>query len=259
MIMSTLMFLLSQDKNASNSSSDSEDDQQTLPTFEVDCFEECLNSAPANPPLVPYLSEHNEEHNVEEHEQNEEFIVEKLDCNVEQNVQRIEEHTSENESSGRLFQPILHLNKWICVILIKVIKVKYKLSDSFITTLLSILQMIFTLISHPLRYCFPKTVQNLFVCAGVNQDSELKRYAVCPSPKCCNLYDCTLLSEATNIPLCARQIYSSRCREQLCYEKFLSFGKSRLVPYKTFIYLPPVNWLKIFIAPMHLKSFLIFN
>ena len=61
----------------------------------------------------------------------------------------------------------------MCVILIKV-KVKYKLSDSVITTLLSILQMIFTLISHPLRYCFPKTVQNLFVCAGVNQDSELK-------------------------------------------------------------------------------------
>ena len=84
---------------------------------------------------MPYLSEHNEEHNVEEPEQNEDLIVEEPDRNVEQNVQHIEEHTSENESSGRLFQTILHLKKWICFTLIKV-KVKYKLSDSVITTLL---------------------------------------------------------------------------------------------------------------------------
>ena len=100
---------------------------------------------------------------------------------------------SENESSAAesgLFQPVLRLNKWISVLLIKV-KVKYKLSDSVLTTLLSILQLIFTLISHPLQYCFPKTVQNLFACAGVNQVPEFKRYAVCPDSRCCNLYDCT--------------------------------------------------------------------
>ena len=64
---------------------DSEDDQQTISTFEADCFEECLNSAPTN----------------------EELIEEELERNVEQNVQHIEEHImSENESSGSLFQPI---------------------------------------------------------------------------------------------------------------------------------------------------------
>ena len=43
-----------------------------------------------------------------------------------------------------------------------------------------------------------------------------------------NLQDESL--KATSIPICKWQAYNSHCREQLCYEKFLSFGKSRLVP-----------------------------
>jgi len=216
--LSTSIFL---DEDTANSSSDGEDDQQILPTFEANCFEVSMeDSSPvACSPIVPSAPEHDEVYTANENE-------------------------SSAVESG-LLQPVLRLNKWVSILLVKV-KVKYKLSDNVLTALLSILQLIFFLISHPLQYCFPKMVNKLFVCAGVNQVSEFKRYAVCPDSKCCNLLDCTLLSEATSIPICKRQAYNSHCREQLCYEKFLSFGKSQLVPYKTFIYLSPIVWLKKF-------------
>ncbi|XP_065894304.1 uncharacterized protein [Dysidea avara] len=55
---------LNADENTANSSSDSEDDQQTSPTFEADCFEVSLDSTQPSPmtcpPTVPCLPEHNE-------------------------------------------------------------------------------------------------------------------------------------------------------------------------------------------------------
>ena len=47
-------------------------------------------------------------------------------------------------------QSLSYLIKWISALLIK-LQVKYKLSDSVLTVLISILRLIFTLISHPLQ------------------------------------------------------------------------------------------------------------
>ena len=112
----------------------------------------------------------------------------------------------------------------ISVLLVK-LQVKYKLSDSVMTTLISILQLLFTLTSHPLQYSFPKTLHSLFMIADINQLPEYRKFVVCPDPRCCNLHKDTLLSEASSIPLCAKQTYNSQCTQQLGYEKFLSFGK----------------------------------
>ena len=144
------------------------------------------------------------------------------------------------------------------VLLVK-LQVKYKLSDSVMTALISILQLIFTLTSHPLQYSFPRTLHSLFMIAGINQLPEYQKFVVCPDPRCCNLHKDTLLSEASNIPLCAKQTYNSQCTQQLGYKKFLSFGKIRLAPYKTFVYLSPIVWLKKFTASKHLSSFFTFN
>ena len=55
-------------------------------------------------------------------------------------------------------QSFSYLSKWISAILIK-LQIKYKLSDSALTALISILHLIFTIISHPLQYYFPKTIK----------------------------------------------------------------------------------------------------
>ena len=83
--------------------------------------------------------------------------------------------------------------------------------------------------------------------AGIDNIPDYKRYVVCPDPKCCELYNIVTYLEASSIPNCRKVKYNSQCEQSLFYERFLSFGKSRLVPYKTFVYLSPIVWLKIFL------------
>lgn len=215
-----------------SSSNDDEDYQQHVQSFEPDCFEALTDqpspiaSSPAPLPIASSpaplpISDQNEE------------------CTSSASNN---EKDSESSSQGTGLSPVLYL---ISFLLIK-LQVKYKLSDSVMTTLISILQLIFSLTSHPLQHCFPKSLHNLNMIASVNQLPEYKKFVVCPDPKCCKLYEETLLQEASSIPLCEKQMYNSRCAKQLGYEKFLSFGKIRLMPYKTFVYLSPIVWLKKF-------------
>ena len=137
---------------SSNSNSDSED---VLPVFETNCFEVNSDSAQLSPvdcpPEVTLLHEHsegqasnmrNESSAEHEHNEGQAFNVHPNwnESSTEHEASTV--HPNESESSG-LLQSVLHLNKWISILLIKV-KVKYKLSDSVLVTFLSILQLIFS-------------------------------------------------------------------------------------------------------------------
>ena len=207
------------DDSITSSSSDDEDDQRISQNFEADCFEVSAQPSPMDyPSAAPLLPEQNE------------------GCTSGM-------CSNEKESSE---EPGLSSVLYLFSVLLVKLQVKYKLSDSVMTALISILQLIFTLTSHPLQYSFPRTLHSLFMITGINQLPEYQKFVVCPDPRCCTLHKDTLLSEASNIPLCAKQTYNSQCTQQLGYKKFLSFGKIRLAPYKTFVYLSPIVWLKKF-------------
>ena len=152
-------------------------------------------------------------------------------------------------------QSLFYLIKWISALLIK-LQVKYKLSDSVLTALISILQLIFTIISHPLKHYFPNTIQGLSKNAGITNIPDYKRYVVCQNSECCELYDVSSDLEASTAPNCTKVKYNSQCKQSLFYERFLSFGKSRLVPYKTFVYMSPIVWLKKFYSNESFKNLL---
>ena len=98
------------------------------------------------------------------------------------------------------------------------------------TALISILHLIFTIISHPLQYYFPKTTKGFSLTAGIDKIPDYKQFVVCPNLECCELYDINASLEAGSIPNCITVKYGSQCKQSIFYERFLSFGKSRYVP-----------------------------
>ena len=206
--------------------------------FEVDCFE-----------VLPQLSSTEPSPNVIS-------TVQLLPESNEGSMSTYTVHGHPNEQGlSEESQSLFYLIKWISALLIK-LQVKYKLSDSVLTALISILQLIFTLISHPLQYCFPSTIQGLSKNVGISNIPDYKRYVVCPDSECCELYDVSTDLEASKVPNCTKVKYNSQCKQSLFYERFLSFGKSRLVTYKTFVYLSPIVWLKKFYSNESFKHLL---
>ena len=118
----------------------------------------------------------------------------------------------------------------------------------------SVLRLLFAIISHPLQYYFPRTIQGLSVQSGVNIISEYTKFIVCPNSECCELYSTTFQLDTSEIHKCTKLSYGLQCNKPLLYEKFLSFGKRRSVPYKTFIYLSPITWLKMFYGNKSFKE-----
>ena len=234
--MTILLYCLGE--SSSNNGSDSEDDQLISHNFEVNCFETQLQPSsveplPANVISAMHMLPESNEHSA---------------TSIQSNEQELPEES----------QSFSYLSKWISAILIK-LQIKYKLSDSALTALISILHLIFTIISHPLQYYFPKTIKGLSLTAGIDKVPDYKQFVVCPNPECCELYDVNAGLEAGSTPNCTKIKYNSQCKQSLFYERFLSFGKSWFMPYKTFIYLSPIVWLRNFIVMNLLSIYYLFK
>ena len=85
---------------------------------------------------------------------------------------------------------------------------------------------------------------------------EYTKFIVCPNSECCELYSTTFQLDTSEIHKCTQLHYGLQCNKPLLYEKFLSFGKRRFIPYKMFIYLSPITWLKMFYGNESFKELL---
>ena len=76
-------------------------------------------------------------------------------------------------------------------------------------------------------------------------------FVVCPNPKCSALYNLNEISVnrggQQKPTLCKKNIWGKKCSTELSFKKKLSFGRTKMVLFKTFPFLPPSEWIKTFV------------
>ena len=147
----------------------------------------------------------------------------------------------ENKSSK-----VIH---WISLLLLCT-KLQYNLSNTLFTALLNLIYFIFFVLHHPLPLLFPKTISALELIANLNVLNKTRIFAVCPNPKCACLYSIVEISCKVNgklkAEICKKKLWGKRFNTELSFQKKLSFGRTKMVPYKTYPFLPPSEWIKTF-------------
>ena len=159
-----------------------------------------------------------------------------------------------NEEASSL-PSYLNLSTWISVLLIK-LQAKYKLSDNVMLAFVSVLRLLFAIISHPLQYYFPRTIQGLSIQLGVNSMPAYTKFIVYPNSECSELYSTTFQLDTSEIHKCTKLHYGLQCNRPLLYGKLLSFGKRQFV--RLFIY-HQLPCLKCFMAMKVLRSYFLYN
>ena len=152
------------------------------------------------------------------------------------------ERKDEEEKSSRFIH-------WISLLLLR-IKLQYNLSNTLFTMLLNLIYLIFFVLRHPLHLLLPKTISELELIANLKVLNKTQIFAVCPNPKCASLYSTDEISCKSNgnlrTEICKKKLWGKRCNTELSFKRKLSFGKTKMVPYKTYPFLPPSEWIKTF-------------
>ena len=153
-----------------------------------------------------------------------------------------EKHDMEEENKGNFI-------RWISLLLLH-LKLQYNLSNTMFSMLLNLIYFIFWVIRHPLHIFFPKTINDLEIIANLKVLNKTVIFAVCPNTKCSALYDMKDISYEKNgikrAAVCRKKLMGKRCNTELSFERKLSFGKTKMVPYKTYPFLAPSEWIKTF-------------
>ena len=153
-----------------------------------------------------------------------------------------EEIKDEEEKSSKLIH-------WISLLLLR-IKLQYNLSNTLFTVLLNLIYFILFVLRHPLHLLFPKTISELELIANLKVLNKTKIFAVCPNPKFACLYSIDEISCKVNgklkAEICKKKLWRKRCNTELSFQKKLSFGRTKMVPYKTYPFLPPSEWIRTF-------------
>ena len=88
------------------------------------------------------------------------------------------------------------------------------------------------------------------IIANMKVLNKTQIFAVCPNPKYACLYSIDEISCKLNGNLRAeifkKKLWVERCNTELLFQKKLSFGKTKMVPQKTYPFLPPSEWIKTF-------------
>ena len=146
-------------------------------------------------------------------------------------------------------QEKINFTGWFSLLLLR-IKLRYNLSNNLFTVLLNVIYFIFLLFRHPRHMMFPKTVVDIEIITNLKVLNKIVIFAVCPNPKCSALYNSNEISvdrSGQQKPaLCRKKNWGKKCSTELSFEKKLSFGKTKMVPFKTFPFLPPSEWIKTF-------------
>ena len=104
---------------------------------------------------------------------------------------------------------------------------------------------------------FPKSISDLETIANLKVLNKTILFAVCPNPQCSCLYQMNDISyernEVLKLCLCRNKLYGKRCNAELSFERKLSFGKTKMIPCKTYPFLAPSEWIKTF---LNLEEFL---
>ena len=146
-------------------------------------------------------------------------------------------------------QEKIHFIRWFSLLLLR-IKLHYNLSNTLFTVLLNVIYFIFVIFRHPLHMMFPKTIGDIEIISNLKVLNKTVIFAVCPNPKCSALYDLNDISVGRSgqqkPALCKKKIWGKKCCTELSFEKKLSFGRTKMVPFKTFPFLPPSEWIKTY-------------
>ena len=146
-------------------------------------------------------------------------------------------------------QEKIHFIRWFSLLRLR-IKLHYNLSNNLFTILLNVIYFIFVIFRHPLHMMFPKTIGDIEIISNLKVLNKTVIFAVCPNPKCSALYNLNEISVGRSgqqkPALCKKKIWGKKCSTELSFEKKLSFGRTKMVPFKTFPFLPPSEWIKTY-------------
>ena len=105
--------------------------------------------------------------------------------------------------------------KWICHILIK-FKLSYNCSNTLFSLIITITNVIFALIKHPLHLFFPKTLNDLMLISNLKVFNECEVMAVYPNVKCNCIYKLTEIVKIRN-----GEVVPAICKNKLFAKPFL--------------------------------------
>ena len=146
-------------------------------------------------------------------------------------------------------QEKINFIRWFSLLLLR-IKLHYNLSNNLFTVHFNVIYFIFLLFRHPLRLMFPKTIGDIEIISNLKVLNKTIIFVVCPNPKCSALYNLNEISVnrggQQKPTLCKKKIWGKKCSTELSFKKKLSFGRTKMVLFKTFPFLPPSEWIKTF-------------
>ena len=209
---------------------------------------ELSDSASESDEMSEIQSECNNEEEESQKEEEESHKEEEESHKAEEQSHKEEEESDRQEEHIKAAEDKDFI-RWISLILLR-LKLSYNLSNSIFLIFLNLIYFIFWVIRHPLHLLFPKTINNLETIANLKVLNKTIIFAVCPNPKCSSLCQMNNISFERNgvlrPALCRNKIYGKRCNTELSFERKLSFGKTKMVAYKTYPFLPPSEWIKTF-------------
>lgn len=125
---------------------------------------------------------------------------------------------------------------------------RFNITNVGASFILMIVGGLLTLIVHPLRLVFPRTLYQAHKYFPNQLQSNPIMMVVCPSDICNEIYE---LSEAYTerdgqkvANKCTGKMFNKNCAETLVYTKSLSHNKTTLMPYKQYPFKPPSQWLR---------------
>ena len=135
------------------------------------------------------------------------------------------------------------LLQWVCILFVR-LQLRFGLTNAADTAILAFVSLLLGLITHPLHSIFPKNLPGVKHIASLDNFTEKQVFIVCPNDSCNSLYSLEEVSRGGSSMKCGSNMFGKVCGCQLCYQKHLSFGRSKWTPFKTFTFIPPSAWLK---------------
>lgn len=124
---------------------------------------------------------------------------------------------------------------------------RYNITNAAVSFILLMIHGLLLLSRHPIHAVVPSTLYHAQKSSEVNS-CGYETMVVCPSDECNAVYQfCESFQDRNGIKTtkkCSRKSFRNLCQENLLFTKGLSNNRTSLVPYKTFVFKAPSEWLK---------------
>ena len=135
------------------------------------------------------------------------------------------------------------LLQWVCILFVR-LQLRFGLTNAAATAILAFVSLLLGLITHSLHSIFPKNLPGIKRIASLDNFAEKQVFVIYPNDTCNSLYSLEDVSRGGTAMKCSSKMFGKICGRQLCYQKYLAFGRSKWAPFKTFTFIPPSAWLK---------------